>query len=144
MAKGISPEAAAAQMRIKFSGSRWRQIEAGYRKDLAKEVEAKPEVLAHMALVVDVTADRLENAGRPDAAVILREIQAQDAQRTPSMPEALSAAPPHVRRMIEAALEDVDPDDRADVLRQMAADYEAVMKRRAREGGQPQRPRHAG
>ncbi|MER5909523.1 hypothetical protein ABT124_03205 [Streptomyces sp. NPDC001982] len=144
MAKGISPEIAAARMRIKFSGSRWRQIEAGYRKDLRREVVARPEVLAHMALVVGVSAERLEKADRADAAGILREIQAQEAEVSPPLPEALRAAPPHVRRMIEAALEDVDPEDRADVLREMAADYEAVMARRGTNPDNPGRPRRVG
>lgn len=144
MAKGISPETAAARMQIKFSGSRWRQIEAGYRKDLGREVVAKPEVLAHMALVVSITPERLEKAGRTDAAIVLREIQGQDAEQAPAMPEVLRAAPPHVRRMIEAALEDVDPQDRAELLREIAADYEAVVRHRTRRPDQPQRPRHAG
>ncbi|MEU1596145.1 hypothetical protein ABZ468_25630 [Streptomyces sp. NPDC005708] len=141
MAKGFSPEVAAARMQIKFSGSRWRQIEAGYRKDLRREVVAKPEVLAHMALIVGVTPERLERADRGDAAAVLREIQAQVAA---PMPDALREAPPHVRRMIDAALEDVDPRDRATVLRQMASDYEAVTKHRPGKPDDPQRPRHAG
>lgn len=74
-AKALSPESAAALMLIKFSGSRWRQIEAGYRKDIRRPVTGKPEIIAHMADTVGVAPDRLAEAGREDAAEILREIQ---------------------------------------------------------------------
>jgi hypothetical protein len=143
-AKGISPETAAAQMPHKFSGSSWRQIEAGYRGRERKPVRGRPSTVAAMAHTVGLTADRLEEAGRADAAEILREIERQETQQQGQVPETLSMAPPHVRRMIEAALEDVDPQDRPEVLREMAASYEAVMKRRARNAEQTRRGRHAG
>ncbi|WP_158692788.1 helix-turn-helix domain-containing protein [Streptomyces roseochromogenus] len=149
-ARGWSPEHAAARMTTKYSGSSWRQMEAGYRGRDRKPVKVKAPVLAAMAFTVGVTPDRLEEVGRKDAAAILREVERQEAQvsaqgEQPSeMPPALRAAPPHVRRMIDAALEDVDPEDRADVLREMAADYETVRKRRTWTARDPQRPRHAG
>lgn len=144
-AKGWSPETAAANMPFKFSGSSWRQIEAGYRGRGAnrKPVPGKPSTVAAMARTVGVTADRLTEH-HAEAAAILREMELQEARQQPPMPDALRTAPPHVRRMIEAALEDVDPRDRADVLRQMAADYEAVMKHQARRGSSPQHPRRTG
>lgn len=144
-AKGWSPETAAASMPFKFSGSSWRQIEAGYRgRGLnRKPVPGKPSTVAAMARTVGITADRLQEHHQ-EAAAVLREMELQEARQQPPLPEALHSAPPHVRRMIEAALEDVDPQDRADVLREMAADYEAVTKRRARRSPQPQRPRHIG
>ncbi|MCX3059614.1 hypothetical protein [Streptomyces beihaiensis] len=143
-AKGWSPETAAANMPFRFSGSSWRQIEAGYRGsgEKRKRVPGKASTVAAMARTVGITSDRLEEHHR-EAAAILREMEHQDAQRAPAMPEVLQSAPAHVRRMIDAALEDVDPEDRATVLREMAADYEAVMAQRARMRG-PQRPRHAG
>ncbi|MCC9154844.1 hypothetical protein LZP81_31120 [Streptomyces parvulus] len=144
-AQGISPETAAARMPFRFSGASWRQIEAGYRGAGTKRtpVPGKPATVANMARTVGVSAARLREHNA-EAAEILEEIERQDAQQQPGMPDALRAAPPHVRRMIDAALEDVDPADRAELLRELAGDYEAVTKRRGRNTGQPQRPRHAG
>ncbi|MGW6292423.1 helix-turn-helix domain-containing protein [Streptomyces sp. NPDC055058] len=142
-AKGWSPETAAAHMPYKFSGSSWRNTEAGYRGRGAKRISVpgKPATVAAMAHTVGVTADRLEEHN-PEAAEILREIERQETQSA-TLPDTLSSAPPHVRRMIEAALEDVDPADRPELLRELAADYEAVSRRRPRPD-QPRRPRHAG
>jgi len=144
-AQGISPETAAARMPYPFSGSSWRQIEAGYRGRGAnrKAVPGRASTVAAMARTVGVTADRLTDH-HVEAAAVLREMERQEAQRSPVMPEALRSAPPHVRRLIEAALEDVDPRDRPELLRELAADYEATEKRRARNPGQQQRSRHAG
>ncbi|MEV6791326.1 hypothetical protein AB0M87_04840 [Streptomyces sp. NPDC051320] len=143
-AQGISPETAAARMPYKFSGSSWRQIEAGYRGRGAnrKRVPGKPSTVAAMARTVAITAGRLQEH-YPDAAAILREMERQEAEQAPAIPEVLRSSPPHVRRMIDAALEDVDPQDRADVLREMAADYEAITAGRARRAGQ-QPPRRTG
>lgn len=142
-AKGWSPEVAASHMPFRFSGSSWRQIEAGFRGRDRKPVSTKPSTLAAMAKTVGVSAERLQEH-HADAAAILKEMELQDAQAQGPMPEVLRTAPKHVRRMIDAALEDVDPRDRADVLREMAADYEAVMQHRARQPGGPQRPRRTG
>ncbi|MEU3899805.1 helix-turn-helix transcriptional regulator [Streptomyces sp. NPDC045251] len=144
-ARGWSPEVAASHMPFKFSGGSWRQIEAGYRGAGAKRtpVPGKPATVANMAHTVGVTGERLAEHNH-EAGAILKEIERQEAQQAPAMPEALRAAPPHVRRMIDAALEDVDPEDRAELLRELAADYEAIGKRRARNAGDPNRPRHAG
>lgn len=140
-AKGWSPEVAASHMPYKFSGGSWRQIEAGYRGSGTnrRPVPGKPSTVAAMARTVGVTADRMHEHNT-EAATIMREMELQAS----AMPAALTAAPPHVRRMIEAALEDVDPADRPDLLRELAADYEAVIRRRASQTGQPRRPRHAG
>ncbi|MFI0576205.1 hypothetical protein [Streptomyces tendae] len=144
-AQGISPETAAGRMPFKFSGASWRQIEAGYRGAGEKRVAVpgKPATVANMARTVGVTADRLAEHN-PEAGEILREIERQEAQQAPAIPEALRTAPAHVRRMIDAALEDVDPEDRAELLRELAVDYEAIGRRRTRDTGQPHRPRHAG
>ncbi|MGV4984578.1 hypothetical protein ACVB8X_14245 [Streptomyces sp. NRAIS4] len=143
-AKGWSPETAAANMPFRFSGSSWRQIEAGYRGsgEKRKPVPGKASTVAAMARTVGITSERLQEHHQ-DAAAIVREMEHQEAQQASAMPDVLRSAPPHVRRMIDAALEDVDPEDRAAVLREMAADYEAVMRHRARKGTS-QRPRHAG
>ncbi|MEU3346370.1 hypothetical protein ABZ723_15570 [Streptomyces sp. NPDC006700] len=80
-AQGLSPESAAGLLPIRLSGVRWRQIENGYeRKNPPKPVRAPAKTLAHMAHVVDVSPERLEEAGREDAAEILREILHQGAR----------------------------------------------------------------
>lgn len=140
-ARNLSPERAAKLMPYDFSGSSWRQNEAGYRGRARTPVRPRPEVVAAMARAVGVTADRIQERN-PQAAAVLREMELQEAPAP--LPEVLSSAPPHVRRMIEAALEDVDPEDRADVLRQIASDYEAVERRRGRQGSAGQRPRQTG
>lgn len=143
-AKGMSPEVAAAQMPYKFSGSSWRQIEAGYRGTGAKRKAAtgKPATVAAMAHTVGITADRLREH-HPEAATVLREMERQSSPQQAPVPEVLRAVPAHVRRMIEAALVDVDPDDRPGLLREMAADYETFTKSHSsRTGKQP--PRRTG
>ena len=90
-AAGLSPEKAAKRMDIPFSGSRWRQIEAGYRSDSDKAVIAKAPTLAHMAHAVGVSATRLANSGREDAAEILHEIEGTGTSAPPHMPEQLAA-----------------------------------------------------
>ena len=64
-----------------ISPARWSQVETGYetRLGIVKPVRAPGGTLAHMANAVGVTAERLEEAGRPDAAAVLREIQRQPA-----------------------------------------------------------------
>ena len=69
-AQRISPETAAARAETQLSGSRWRQIEAGWRKDTKTVVIAKAATLAHMAYAVGVSPERLEAAGRNDAAAV--------------------------------------------------------------------------
>jgi hypothetical protein len=142
-AKGWSPEVAAGHMPYKFSGSSWRNIEAGYRGANRIAVPGRPSTVAAMAHTVGITSDRLQEHN-PEAAEILREMERQAAQQAAAMPPVLSSAPAHVRRLIEVALEDVDPADRPELLREMAADYEAVMRRKARQADQSQRSRHTG
>jgi transcriptional regulator with XRE-family HTH domain len=100
-AAGLSPEKAAARMEIRFSGSRWRQIEAGRRADSDQPVIAKSPTLAHMAHSVGVTSDRLAAAGREDAAEILREIESAGAEPEPAyMPGPLAGLEDWQRRAI--------------------------------------------
>lgn len=81
-ARGLSPERAAVLTRIRLGGSRWREIERGYKgRDTGKFVRAPSLTLAHMAQVVGVSPERLDEAGRRDAADILREIQRQEAEQ---------------------------------------------------------------
>ncbi|SMF86038.1 helix-turn-helix domain-containing protein [Streptomyces sp. Amel2xC10] len=143
-ARNWSPETAAARLPFPYSGSSWRHIEAGSRGTGAKRVTVtgRPPVVAAMAYAVGVTSDRLEEHN-PEAAEILRELE-RKATQTPLAPDVLNTAPAHVVRMIETALEDVDPTDRPALLRELAADYESVSRRKRRQDGAPSRPRHAG
>lgn len=65
-----------------ISEGRWRQIVKGYQGTGTGRlpVVAPDETVARMALVVGVTADQLEDAGRPDAATVLRHLLA-DSER---------------------------------------------------------------
>lgn len=81
LARGLSPEGAAARAQIKLGGARWRQIERGY-KTRDETVRAPAGTLAHMAHAVAVPPDQLEGAGRPDAASILREIIRSEGDHT--------------------------------------------------------------
>ncbi|MEU6977775.1 hypothetical protein [Streptomyces sp. NPDC046371] len=129
-AAGLSPERAAAQMTVCFSGSRWRQIEAGYRSDAATKVVASASTLAHMAFAVGVSAGPIEEAGRADAAEVLREIERAEARRG----QALKGAVPlplewWQRQIILRALDDRPRSDEAKVmlLRALADDLEHQM-----------------
>lgn len=83
-ARGLSPEKAADLTPIRLRGGRWRQIENGYeRKNPPKPVRAPALTLAHMAHAVGVTPERLSEAGREDAAEILREILHQEGEQEP-------------------------------------------------------------
>ncbi|MFM9473990.1 hypothetical protein ACKI1J_15770 [Streptomyces scabiei] len=77
-ARGLSPEAAAQLVPIRLGGSRWREIEKGFKGTERREVRAPDLTLAHMAHVVGVAPERLDSAGRTDAADILREILRQE------------------------------------------------------------------
>lgn len=89
-ASGLSPETAAARMEIKFSGSRWRQIEKGYRRDSDSPVTAPHPTLAHMAWVLGISSTRLKETGRIEAAEILAEMERSKA---PTVTPAAESAP---------------------------------------------------
>ncbi|MET9819635.1 helix-turn-helix transcriptional regulator [Streptomyces sp. NPDC006355] len=80
----------ARQARI--SEAHWRQIISGYESlghGEFREVHAKPETLARIALVLDLTPDQLRRVGREDAAVALEEITPDPVEEEPA-----SYAPP--------------------------------------------------
>ncbi len=71
---GLSAREAAK--RAGLSEGRWRQIASGYQRPRAGvvvEVTAPPDTLARMAVVVGLTPEDLEAAGRSDAAAALRQ-----------------------------------------------------------------------
>ncbi|MFF3847976.1 hypothetical protein [Streptomyces sp. NPDC002328] len=128
-ASGLSPETAAARMEIKFSGSRWRQIEKGYRRDSDTEVIAPDATLAHMCWTLGITSDRLAETGRTKAVEILREMERAKAP-TPAPPEAapLAELDEWQQQVILNTLDNQPRSDRekALLLRTLAAKIEAA------------------
>ncbi|MHC3474625.1 hypothetical protein ACYF6T_38850 [Streptomyces sp. 7R007] len=116
-------------MEIKFSGSRWRQIEKGYRKDSNSQVIAPHITLAHMAWVVGVGSERLAAAGREDAAEVLREMERAKAPAPTPAPEAapLAELEEWQQKVILNALDEKPRSaaEKALLLRTLAAKIEA-------------------
>ena len=73
-ARKMSPEDAAPLTGI-IRSRRWRQIEAGHASGRA--IRGDDDVIAHMAAAVGVDPAQLDEAGRGEAAEILREILRQ-------------------------------------------------------------------
>jgi transcriptional regulator with XRE-family HTH domain len=83
-ARGLSHAEASERITIQMGGRRWRQIEDGYESTKSgKRASAGDMQLAHMASVVGVTPDELEEVGRGGAAQVLRRILLEDAQEDP-------------------------------------------------------------
>ena len=82
-AAGLSPEEAAARLKIKLRGSRWRQIEAGYVRVQGENrpTRASDSTLAHMAYDLSVEPQELDHAGRHEAAEVLRTIKRREARQ---------------------------------------------------------------
>jgi hypothetical protein len=139
-ASGLSPEAAAAKMEIKFSGSRWRQIEKGWRKDSDSPVIAPHATLAHMAWVLGISADRLAETGRDQAVAILRELERTKAE--PPAPEAapLAELEEWQQKVILNALDEKPRSarEKALLLRTLASQIEAAEE----EGADNEAPVH--
>jgi transcriptional regulator with XRE-family HTH domain len=90
-AAGISgPDAARA---AGISNARLSQIENGYetRRGAYRPVSGKDATIARLAAVIGVTPERLDKAGRPDAAAVLREIR-QYPQPGQPLPAAAGSA----------------------------------------------------
>ncbi|TQE35441.1 helix-turn-helix domain-containing protein [Streptomyces ipomoeae] len=117
-ARGLSPEAAAELTPIRLGGSRWREIEKGYKgKADPREVIAPDLTLAHMARTVGVTPERLDNAGRGSAAEILREILRQGPTTASSPGPYADLSDPLERAAWEADLPLEDRTEMIDLLR---------------------------
>lgn len=88
---GFSQREAARRARI--SESRWRQIVSGYQSVSGRKapVRGPDRTLARMALAVKVTPEDLEEAGRSEAAALLRSLEA-DRRAAGSVPAAASGA----------------------------------------------------
>ncbi|MFJ5532374.1 hypothetical protein [Streptomyces sp. NPDC093261] len=112
LARGLSTAQAASQATTRLGASRWGQIERGY-KNPGEPLRAPADTLAHMAHIVGLTPDRLEEAGRDDAADILREILRQQ----PAPPPYANLTDPHERVLWEMALPEDVRRDLIDALR---------------------------
>ncbi|MFJ2719440.1 hypothetical protein [Streptomyces sp. NPDC087437] len=127
-AAGLSPETAAARMDIKFSGSRWRQIERGWRKDSDTPVMAPDATLAHMSFTLGISSERLAETGRDKAVEILRELERSKAP-APEEPEPspLADLEEWQQKVILNALDEKPRSarEKALLLRTLAAKIEA-------------------
>ncbi|MEU9208474.1 helix-turn-helix transcriptional regulator [Streptomyces sp. NPDC048415] len=128
-AAGLSPEAAAARMEIKFSGSRWRQIERGWRKDSNTPVIAPDSTLAQMCHTLGISADRLTETGREQAVEILREMERSATAPQPLKPDrnVLAELPQYQVELILKALDERPRSKRekALLLRTLAEELES-------------------
>lgn len=98
----------ARQARI--SEALWRQIVSGYESLGAgqyREVRAKPETLARIALALGLTPEQLTRVGREDAATALEEITPEpEPQAPPYSPpvdavyQILAALPPEAQEEV--------------------------------------------
>ncbi|MFI5973606.1 hypothetical protein [Streptomyces sp. NPDC051452] len=120
-------------MEVKFSGSRWRQIERGYRRDSDSQVTAPHATLAHMAWVVGIDSTRLAETGRTQAADILRELERSKAPAPSPAPEAgpLAQLEEWQQKVILNALDERprSAQEKALLLRTLAAQIEAEAAR---------------
>ncbi|WP_432169135.1 hypothetical protein [Streptomyces sp. 1222.5] len=116
-------------MEIKFSGSRWRQIEKAYRRDSDSQVIAPAATLAHMAWTLGISSDRLAETGRADATEILRELERSKAPAAEPAPEAapLAALEEWQQKVILNVLDERprSAKEKALLLRTLAAQIEA-------------------
>lgn len=141
-AAGLSPEAAAGRMETKLSGSRWRQIERGWRSDNATRVIAPPATLAHMCWMLGISADRLAGTGRTDAVEILRELERAKAPAEDA-PTPLAELEPWQQLVILNALDERPRSaaEKALLLRTLAAKIEEQEKSEDDEGAGESAPR---
>lgn len=119
LARGLSPETAAKRTTVRLGGGRWRHIEQGYTRRVPYTPTIAPaKTLAHMARVVGVQPQQLVDAGREDAAEILREIRRQEAaDEQPTAP-----ADPRVQMAVDILM-DLPPRVREEVLRRLPPEH---------------------
>jgi transcriptional regulator with XRE-family HTH domain len=129
--------AAEAAIAAGMSKARWSQIENGYetRGDGFKEVRGRRDTIAHMANAVGVSPERLEEAGRPDAARVLREIQ----RNAPAEPAAVPGPQPEPPPELEFEDDDpLTPEERAAALAFIREVRKGIARVRAREEAERQ------
>jgi transcriptional regulator with XRE-family HTH domain len=118
-------KAPAAARAAGISIARWSQIENGYerRDGEYKPVRASDGLLAHMAHAVGVTPERLDEAGRSDAAEILREIGRRGGPDTRPAVVQENWDHEYVRRLWGLT---VDADQRLSLIEDYLRDQEAA------------------
>lgn len=104
-----------AARRAGFSVATWTQIEQGYRRvtrDTVISITGTDEKVARMGLVVGATTDQLIDAGRADAAVLLKKLIAAGADPRAKTVEAVRQSrdftPDQKRQLIELLQRDPD------------------------------------
>jgi hypothetical protein len=117
-------------METRFSGSRWRQIERGWRGDSGTPVIAPDVTLAQMCATLGISADRLAETGRDKAAAILREMEQSKAPAPAATPEAtepLAQLEEWQQKVILNALDERprSAKEKASLLRMLAEQIEA-------------------
>lgn len=77
-----------------ISESRWRQIVSGYQSidGIKHAVRGPDRTLARMAQAVQVTPEALAEAGRPEAAALLRDLEAERRRADERAARAAAAA----------------------------------------------------
>lgn len=121
MARGLSPETAADRTPVRLGGGRWRHIEQGYtRRTPFTPTSAPAKTLAHMAHVVGVQPEQLDDVGRTDAAEILREIKRQEAAAADQ--SGTGPIDPRVQMAVDI-LTDLPPRVRDEVLRRVGPEH---------------------
>lgn len=119
-----------AAERAGISAEMWGHIERGHRsagKDKGRTpVRATGSTLAHMAFEIGVTADQLVEAGRGDAAEVLRTMDGKEAE--PEVTEVqvdrgtmLIGVPPTL------------PDEDRELVRRQAEELAAMLDRRRQD-----------
>lgn len=119
-ARGLSHAEASERLTIQMGGRRWRQIEDGYESlRTEKRASAGDMQLAHMARVVGVKPEELEQVDRAGAAQVLRRILLEDSQEdVPGDPYALQRGETENERMDRLYQEwKQRPEDRRTLLR---------------------------
>ncbi|MEV5048193.1 helix-turn-helix transcriptional regulator [Streptomyces griseoincarnatus] len=117
--------------RARISEAHWRQIISGYESlggGQYREVHAKPETLARIALVIDLTPDQLRKVGREDAAETLEEITPEPAPQEPAHSLPVDA--------VYAILASLPPEAQAEVIARLARENPAAVQPSESQGRQ--------
>lgn len=145
LARGLSPEKAAELAPIRLGGARWRHIERGYEpKKPPLRVRAPDKTLAHMAHVVGVSPERLDEVDRGLAAEILREIIRKEAEASPPGKQVFTSREMEILEDLAASTAErlgLTPEQAAEALRRAQARITQKRAAVAQQEEPPQTPR---
>jgi transcriptional regulator with XRE-family HTH domain len=121
-----------AAVKAGISEGRWRQIVSGYQSARGQQfpVTAPAATLAHMAAAVGLTPEDLTEAGRGDAADILRDLN----QHGPSQPGPAAARASTSERdeaLLKVLASDLPEDKKEQIIRLLIAEKHAADRARA-------------